>query len=157
MQQPPASTLRQVCPLAPLPLGPLNRLLRGSIAGPLAGFGMRRGFIREIPDPSRSHGKSGPSRGRSRGSRSVWWSFAGFGIRREIIRGNPGPSRSRSWCSLSVTSRDGIAPMWGQQSPQACPGVGSRLYRDRRMICPVPSHGRGSISRSLRERPHVGP
>ena len=54
-------------------------------------------------------------------------------------------------------SRAGIAPMWGPQSPQACPGVGSRLHRDRRRICPGPSHGRETISRSLRERPHVVP
>ena len=54
-------------------------------------------------------------------------------------------------------SRAGIAPMWGQQSPQASPGVGSRLYRDRRRIRPGPSHGRETISRSLRERPHAVP
>ena len=47
MQQPPASTLRQVCPLVPLPPGALGRLLRGSVAGPLAGLGMHRRLIRE--------------------------------------------------------------------------------------------------------------
>ena len=130
MQQPPASTLRQVCPLAPLPPGVLNRLLRGSIAGPLAGFGMRRGFIRGIPDPSRGHGNSGPSRGRSRGSGSVAGSFAGIRVRRGVVRGVRYPSRA-------------------VPGSLQCGAISSSVPRSRLKIVPGPSHDLpGAFTRS---------